>query len=82
MYVILCIYVYITHGILLIGERKHLLEFRRAAEGQKEVRCGWDFPKEVASMEGRDAGSQHSLIRDRKTGREFGGHSLQRWGHT
>ena len=82
IYTYLCIYVYITCGILLIAERKHLIEFRRAAEGWKEVRYRWDFPKEVASMEARDAGSQHSLIRGRKTRREFRGHSLQRWRYT
>lgn len=81
IYTYLCIYVYITCGNLLIGERRHLIEFRRAAEGRKEVRCRWDFPKEVASMEARDAGSQHSLIRGRKT-RMSSGAILCRGGDT
>lgn len=50
---------------------KHLLEFRRAAKGWKEVRRRWDFPMEVASWRGGMLASQHSLRgKDRERFRE------------
>lgn len=64
------------------GKKKTSLSLEELWKDGRRWDCRWDFLMEVASMEGRDAGSQHSLIRGRKIGRESRGSSLQRWGHT
>ena len=64
------------------GKKNTSLSLEELWKDGRRWDCRWDFPMEVVSMEGRDAGSQHSLIRGRKTGRESRGSSLQKWGHT